>query len=163
MAKCLKITKMSHLNFWILAFSTNFALLKLTCLVTLFDCKLQVFKNSPKLTILGIFHELFYSKCKPSLLRLHWDCLVTLFKSKLVVFKISPKSTIFGFFNELLSAQNVVFVFLEFRHFPSIFDLLKFICLVTLFDCKLQVFKNSPKLTIFGIFHELFYSKCKRS
>ena len=28
-------------------------------------------------------------------------------------------------------------------------------CLVTLFDCKLQIFKNSPKLTIFGIFNEL--------
>ena len=25
-------------------------------------------------------------------------------------------------------------------------------CLVTLFDRKLKVFKNSPKLTIFGIF-----------
>ena len=28
-------------------------------------------------------------------------------------------------------------------------------CLVTLFDRKLQVFKNSPKWTIFGIFNEL--------
>ena len=28
-------------------------------------------------------------------------------------------------------------------------------CLVTLFDRKLQVFKNSPKLTIFDIFNEL--------
>ena len=28
-------------------------------------------------------------------------------------------------------------------------------CLVTLFDRKLQVFKNLPKLTIFGIFSEL--------
>ena len=27
-------------------------------------------------------------------------------------------------------------------------------CLVTLFDRKIQVFKNSPKLTIFGIFNE---------
>ena len=41
----LKITQMSHLNLWILAFSL---FLKLTCLVTLFDLKLQVFKNSPK-------------------------------------------------------------------------------------------------------------------
>ena len=30
----------------------------MTCLVTLFDLQVQVFKNSPKLTILGIFHEL---------------------------------------------------------------------------------------------------------
>ena len=39
---------MSHLN---LAFYTNFVLFKLTCLVTLSDRKLQVFKNSPKLII----------------------------------------------------------------------------------------------------------------
>ena len=45
----------------------------------------------------------------------------------------------------------------EFWHFPHIFVLLKLTCLVTLFDRKLQVFKNSPKWTIFGIF------KCKRS
>ena len=49
-----KSPKMSHLNFWILAFSNNFCLIKLTCLVTLFDHKLQVFKNLPKLTIFGI-------------------------------------------------------------------------------------------------------------
>ena len=50
--------KMSHLNFSILAFSPFFVLLKLTCLVTLFDRKLQVFKKSPKWTILGIFNQL---------------------------------------------------------------------------------------------------------
>ena len=33
----------------------------------------------------------------------------------------------------------------EFWHFPPIFVLLKLTCLVTLFDRKLQVFKNSPK------------------
>ena len=44
--------------------------------------------------------------------------------------------------------QNVAF---EFRHFPPIFVLLKLTYLVTLFDRKLQVFKNSPKWTIFGI------------
>ena len=43
----------------------------------------------------------------------------------------------------------------EFWHFPPIFVLLKLTCLVTLFDRKLQVFKNSPKWTIFGIFNEL--------
>ena len=42
---------------------------------------------------------------------------------------------------------------LKFWHFPSIFVLLKLTCLVTLFDRKLQVFKNSPKWTIFGIFN----------
>ena len=35
----------------------------------------------------------------------------------------------------------------------SLFDLLKLTCLVTLFDRKLQVFKNSQKWTIFGIFN----------
>ena len=49
---------MSHLNFSILAFPPVFVLLKLTCLVTLFDRKLQVFKNSPNWTIFGIFNKL---------------------------------------------------------------------------------------------------------
>ena len=46
---------MSHL---ILAFSTNFCTIKVICLVPLFDCKLQVFKNSPKLTNFWHFDEL---------------------------------------------------------------------------------------------------------
>ena len=44
-----------------MAFFANFCptyILKLTCLVTLFDRKLQVFINSPKWTIFGIFNEL---------------------------------------------------------------------------------------------------------
>ena len=36
---------------------------------------------------------------------------------------------------------------------------IKVACLVTLFDLKLQVFKNSPKLTFFGIFDELFATR----
>ena len=44
--------------------------------------------------------------------------------------------------------QNVAF---EFWHFPPIFALLKLICLVILFDRKLQIFKNSPNWAIFGI------------
>ena len=48
--------------------------------------------------------------------------------------------------------QNVAF---EFWHFPSIFVLLKLTFLVTLFDDKHQVFKNSPKWTIFCTFNEL--------
>ena len=43
----------------------------------------------------------------------------------------------------------------QFWHFPTIFVLSKVTCLVTLFNRKLQVFKYSPKLTIFGIFSEL--------
>ena len=44
---------------------------------------------------------------------------------------------------------------LHFWHLPTIFDLLKVTCLVTLFDRKLQLSKNSPKLTTFVIFNEL--------
>ena len=54
---------------------------------------------------------------------------------------VSPKAQC------LKITQNVAFEW----HFPSILDLLKLTCLVTLFDRKLQVFKNSPKWTIFGI------------
>ena len=43
----------------------------------------------------------------------------------------------------------------KFWHFPPIFVLLKLTCLVTMFDRKLQVFKNSSKWTIFGIFNQL--------
>ena len=39
------------------------------------------------------------------------------------------------------------------HNFPPIFVLLKLTCLVTLFDRKLQAFKNSPKCTIFDIFN----------
>ena len=44
--------------FKLLYFPLIFVQLKLTCLVTLFDRKLHAFKNSPKWSILGIFHEL---------------------------------------------------------------------------------------------------------
>ena len=49
----------------------------------------------------------------------------------------------------------------EFWHFPPIFVLLKLTCLVTMFDTKLQVSKNSPKWSIFGIFmlNEIILSK----
>ena len=47
--------------------------------------------------------------------------------------------------------QNIAF---EFWRFPPIFVLLKVTCLVTLFDCKLKIFKNSPKWTIFGILNK---------
>ena len=55
----LKITQnVTFLTFFILAFITNFLLLKLTCLATLFDLKLKVLKNSsiwPFLAILMNF------------------------------------------------------------------------------------------------------------
>ena len=51
--------------------------------------------------------------------------------------------------------KNSMRHFKSFWYFPPIFDLLKVTRLVILFDLKLQDFKNSPKLTIFGIFKEL--------
>ena len=44
---CWKIFQNVAFEFSILAFSTNFFLSKMTCLVTLFDRHFQVFKNSP--------------------------------------------------------------------------------------------------------------------
>ena len=59
-----KWLKMSHL---ILAFSTIFCTIKVICLVPLFDRKLQVLKNSPKLTNFWHFWWTFvHSKCKRS-------------------------------------------------------------------------------------------------
>ena len=40
--------------------------------------------------------------------------------------------------------QNVSFSIFQFWHFSTIFVLFKLTCLVTLFDLKLQFFKNSP-------------------
>ena len=51
-----KNAHLHHLNFGI--FHQFLVLVKLTCLVTLFERKPQVFKNSPKLTIFGIFNWL---------------------------------------------------------------------------------------------------------
>ena len=47
-----KLLKMSHFQFW--HFLPIFVLLKLTYLVTLFDQKLQVFKNLPKWTNVNV-------------------------------------------------------------------------------------------------------------
>ena len=43
-------------QFW--HFPPTFVLLKVTCLVTLFDLNIQIFKNSPILAMFGIFNEL---------------------------------------------------------------------------------------------------------
>ena len=56
-----KYLKMSHFNFYILAFSTNL-LSKLACLVTLFDPKVAVFKTSPNCPFLAFYNE-NYLKC----------------------------------------------------------------------------------------------------
>ena len=62
----------------------------------------------------------------------------TAFKYNSTLFENHPKCRILMF---------------EVWYFPPIFVLLKLTCLVTLFDRKLQVYKNSPKWTIFGIFN----------
>ena len=49
-----------------------------------------------------------------------------------------------------ISKKCFIWIF-QFWHFPSILVLLELTCLVTLFDRKLQVFKNFPKCTIFGL------------
>ena len=89
-----------------------FVLLKITCLVIMFDCNFQVFKNFLAFLInfcpLKMLHLIFlilaFSTNFP-LLKV--TCLVTLFDRKLQIFKNSPKLIIFGIFHELLSTQNV--------------------------------------------------------
>ena len=83
--------------------------------------------------------------------KLFSNIFVTKFKSK---FKLTNSYFLCKIENSTFAhclkiTQNIAF---EFWHFPPIFVLLKLTCLVTLFDRKLQVFKNSPKWTIFGIF-----------
>ena len=56
--------------------------------------------------------------------------------------------------HSLKITQSVAFEFLYFGY-PPIFVLLQLTCLVTLFDRKLQVFKNSPMDHFFAIFNEL--------
>ena len=66
---------MSHFNLGILAFSTNFCYIKLTCLVTLFDCKLQIFKNSSTWQFYGIFKELLSTQNVNVTCNVEWDFL----------------------------------------------------------------------------------------
>ena len=65
---------------------------------------------------------------------LHWKCTLkkwfTLKKNASTLFENYSKCRIWIF---------------ELWHFPTIFVPLKVTCLVTLFDRKLQIFKNSPK------------------
>ena len=76
------------------------------------------------------------------------------------ILKSQSKSRIFTYMYShcLQITQNVAF---EFWHFPPIFVLLKLTCLVTLFDRKLQFFKNSPNWPFLALMN--FCPKCKRS
>ena len=81
---------------------------------------------------------------------------MVLFKTLFPAFGNFQKLTYFVILAQCLKiTQNVAFRIFQFWHFPPIFVLLKVTCLITLFDSKLQVFKNSPKWIIFGIFNEL--------
>ena len=103
-------TQNSHLNFFRFgSYHKFFVLLRLTCLLTLFDRKF-VFKISPKLTIFGTFNELLSNQnisfefCNFGIFHLlELTSLVTLFD--LQVFENSLKLTVSGIFNKLLSTQ----------------------------------------------------------
>ena len=92
-----------------------------------------------------------------------WPCYTQLFESGYIVQilhsvwkslkKVSFTKTLPIF--EPKMTQKCRNSILLFWHFPSIFVSLKLTCLVTLFDSKLQVFKNSPNWPFFGIFNEL--------
>ena len=68
---------MSHLSFWILAFSTNFCPIK----VTLFDRKLQVFKKSPNWPFLEFLTKLKMQTKLASLAMLN-DTVFVIFKHR---------------------------------------------------------------------------------
>ena len=82
---------MSHLNFsHFVPFPPIFCLLKMTCLVTLFDRKLQVFQKLAKINHFRHFQWTFvHSKCKSSSLRFNikWD--IFLWFSNSVCFKMN--------------------------------------------------------------------------
>ena len=54
--------------------------------------------------------------------------------------------------SQCLKNPNILIWTFEFWHFSPIFVLLKVTCQVTLFDHKLQVFKNSPNWPILAFF-----------
>ena len=72
-----------------------------------------------------------------------------------VVFQQKPKWIFLDYFHCLTINHKCRIWIFHIWHFLPIFVLLKLTCLVILFDLKLQVFKNSQKLTIFGIFVKL--------
>ena len=88
------------MNFWILAFSTNFCPFKTKLSGNTVSHKLQVFKNSPKLTIFLHFQLTFvYSKCKLSSLRSQcWMRLVLWFSNTVQIIEfLCQKSRLTNF------------------------------------------------------------------
>ena len=83
---------------------------------------------------------------------------IWIFGLKLDIWKKTNHCTLFENYSKC-----PIWIF-EIWHFPTIFVLLKLTCLITLFDRKLQVFKDSPNWTIFWHFSLTFvHSKCKLS
>ena len=116
----------------------------LSCLVTLFDHKLHFFK---------IYHFWHFSWRK-----LHEKCRIWIsqFWHFPSIFVLSgntlwPQAALFQ--NLPFLAFFMKFCKLKMSHLKFQFWQLKLTCLVTLFDCNLQFFKNSLKLIIFGIFN----------
>ena len=91
-----------------------------------------------KITQNVVFELSQFWQFSPIFVLLKLTCLVSLFVFKLKVFK-----AIFGIFNEFLSTQNVAFVSGN-----------------TVWQ-QTYFFKNSPKLTIFGILNEFKHSSLR--
>ena len=128
--------KCRKLNFLILAFFTTFVLLRLTYLVTLFGRKFQVFKKSPKLTIFGIFNQ-FLSTQNVNVAR----------------FARNVECDFLGDFQTLWllpilrqTVSNAMMnIFVQRRIYTQCLKIPK----------NVAFFKNSSKLTIFGILDKL--------
>ena len=106
----------------------------LCCLLTCYSTIWPEIKSWPLVLVCNAMqHQTCCNRTRPSILTwkvsVYIECVLTLFEN---YFKYR------------------IWIF-EFWHFSLVFVLLKVTCLVTLFDRKLQVFKNLPKWNIFGI------------
>ena len=70
--------QMPHFNCSILAFSLIFVLSKLTCLVTLFDHRLKVYKNSPNWPFWHFWCDFAHAQC--TLFKNQLKCLISIFQ-----------------------------------------------------------------------------------
>ena len=119
-ATCLKITKKCLIwGFLFWHFSLIFVLLKLTCLVTLFDRKLQVFQKLAKMTFLAFLMNFVHLyriiwllqvwHFSPIYILLKLTCLVTLLDRKFQLFKTFDLSgnTVWPGFQKLLKITKM--------------------------------------------------------
>ena len=112
--------------------------------------KRGLFSNNRALTttpfLLGYFPPFLHTFSRP-----HTLCWKYFFCHNFIIEK---KISIVITYNDFTVFENhpkCLIWILAFWHFSPIFVLLKLTYLVTLFDRKLQFFKNSSKFTIFGI------------